>query len=685
MLGADALYGEHEDHRPALRQHALWGEGELDYAVQVAELASQPVSLAPAQSFVPQAVRPVHVEPAEDGRHWLFEFDEYVVGRLHLKVQSYQSVGLRVRYGEGDAEDSLTTAGEGAMEYFSPRFVERAFRTLRVQADRPGVELLEVQGVRLAFTPSSSMRLRSDHSALNGLIEAARLSLLAGVRSAPMAGLSARHRYPDFGYAVSWLPLVALDFGAHAIVQKYVRDLVAGFASHDDASPYGVADGPLDDHWARFELLTELVWCAVFQHHDRRCLQECYATLRAWALSFPHQCRDLLRRAPRADLYGAGQEGVLVATCAIYEAVRKVGLLAEEMDAAADAARLAELADKICGAVRRGFITADGHVLGDSQAVYLAVLHFDLMRGDESRVGARRLSELVRTEQYHARVPPRLVSALLPVLTSAGRADVAYMVLLQTSPPSWLAGLEDSGKVLVDARGNMDLAQAGFLRWVLLFLVGIRLPGLASAAELVRYRETTVAHGAGGGQVFHIEPKPPLGHLFLAGAPVEFVAATVPSLWGDIQVSWHISDEAYTLEVGVAAIVFRPGDHARRHWAGCAQWPPPVYDGFCRGRRRRANAARLGARLIRGGFRGWTVFMIWEANTVSALLRLMMTQRRPSHSAGRRRCSLWCAPWPRAACTATSTSFAMPLSVSTRSATCKTATTGVGWVRVRRC
>ena len=72
------------------------------------------------------------------------------------------------------------------------------------------------------------------------------------------------------------------------------------------------------------------------------------------------------------------------------------------------------------------------------------------------------------------------------------------------------------------------------------------------------------------------EPRPPLGHQFEAGAPIEFVSAELATLHGTVKGGWHIDDDALHVELslppnttGVIAMpdgiehVVHPGTHTR--------------------------------------------------------------------------------------------------------------------------
>ena len=205
----------------------------------------------------------------------------------------------------------------------------------------------------------------------------------------------------------------------------------------DDANPYvpALERAPGGDEVARFELLARLLWSMYRYHDDRVLLQQCYSELRVAALSYRHRDESLVRSGASREIYGSGVAGDLVATCALYGALRLAGRIAGVLTHLGDYELIEGLAEEVRQAFRRRFLTVDGHLVADCQSVYVAALHHNLLEPQEQSIAQQRLAELLAEANYHTDVCPAIVHALLPTLTQAGRLDLAYMVLLQTSAP----------------------------------------------------------------------------------------------------------------------------------------------------------------------------------------------------------------------------------------------------------
>ena len=160
------------------------------------------------------------------------------------------------------------------------------------------------------------------------------------------------------------------------------------------------------------------------------------------------------------------------------------------------------------------------------------------MEGREVGYARARLARLIQTNNYHADAAPAVLHALLPVLTGARRLDLAYMVLLQTSAPSWLANLLEGEKLMVGEPSlGFDPAQIGLMEWLIDSLVGLTIAVDEADASQARH--------------LIIKPQPPFGHQFLAGSPVSNVEARLPTSFGQIGVEWWIREAGFELRLEV--------------------------------------------------------------------------------------------------------------------------------------
>jgi len=566
ILAAGVNEGEHVDARQYIEG---WSQPGLDERLwaPVEVLPGPPIDLR-AQGddcfVVKQLLRPLALPTTtqHDARSfYVFDFGDDLVGRVHLQLRSTSSDSIALSYSldaqfANISEDSYTTAGGGDDEVFTDQFALHTFRYVRVEVTTAVTSIGEVRAKRVAARSTSGLKLRCDHPGLNKLFGALENSLAAVAMSVPMRGASIRERVPDAAYASTWVPLHAQQIHARSQVGKWIADLKDAYQQGSEAAALvpvidRVGADEQGDEFARFETYANTLWALYRSQSDVETLHECYAELRVGALSYRHCYEDLLRKSPLQDLYGDGNWRTLVATCTVYGALRTTARIAGVLTHLGDYELIETLAEDVRRAFRRRFVTRDGHLLGDCQSAYVAALYHNLLDGQERELAQQRLVHLVQSANYHTDAVPAVVRGLLPVLTQAGRLDMAYMVLLQTSSPSWLAQINAGSNLVGYQSGIFDIAHVGLLEWLMESLVGLSL-----------HEDYSV--GMNGYRSVRIRPKPPFGALFAAGSPVQLVESSLETSYGPYEVKWWISEDCFELELvippGCTALVTMPDE-----------------------------------------------------------------------------------------------------------------------------
>ena len=118
-----------------------------------------------------------------------------------------------------------------------------------------------------------------------------------------------------------------------------------------------------------------------------------------------------------------------------------------------DAARYAELADRVRAAWQAEYTAADGRLTPDTQANHVRALAFELVPTELRPAVADRLVDLIRDADTHLATGFLATPYLLSALADAGHLDVAYELLLQDTEPSWLV-MVDRGATTVWERWN---------------------------------------------------------------------------------------------------------------------------------------------------------------------------------------------------------------------------------------
>jgi alpha-L-rhamnosidase len=103
-----------------------------------------------------------------------------------------------------------------------------------------------------------------------------------------------------------------------------------------------------------------------------------------------------------------------------------------------DVAAYTDLLKKIKQAFINEYITPDGRAISNSQTAYVLALAFDMLPEEMQPKAAARLAELIHNNHDHLATGFLGTPFLLPVLTHYGYDSLAFNILLQDTPPSWL-------------------------------------------------------------------------------------------------------------------------------------------------------------------------------------------------------------------------------------------------------
>ena len=149
----------------------------------------------------------------------------------------------------------------------------------------------------------------------------------------------------------------------------------------------------------------------------------------------------------------------------------------------------------------------------------------------------RRLAELVRAAGNHVGTGFLATPFLLPVLADTGRRDLAYEVLLQDTPPSWLAMIERGATTVwedwegIDADGRAHASLDHYSKGAVISFLHRYVAGIRLLDDAPGYRR------------FRVEPVP--------GGGLTWAEATHDSPHGTISSAWRIDDDRFHLTVTV--------------------------------------------------------------------------------------------------------------------------------------
>jgi len=301
-------------------------------------------------------------------------------------------------------------------------------------------------------------------------------------------------------------------------------------------------------------------WALYEAYGNLRILERQYPSMKAWVGYAAGRAGDdqlwtgdfqfgdwLDPDAPAGEPWKAKAPGDYVATAYLAESARILSEAAALLDESEDAASYSDLALS----VRQAMWAAWPEVPLASQTAAALALRFDLVPDPDRPAVAAALAD--RVAEAGNRLATGFVGTplLCPALVEAGRADLAYEVLMAKECPSWLY------PVLQGATSIWE-------RWD-----AIRPDGSIHRGELgIREEDGMLsfnhyAYGAVGAWLYRtvagLAPdleEPGYRHVLVAPRPgggLAWAAASLRSPYGDTSVRWHRDGPRFTLELGLPA------------------------------------------------------------------------------------------------------------------------------------
>ncbi len=238
-----------------------------------------------------------------------------------------------------------------------------------------------------------------------------------------------------------------------------------------------------------------------------------------------------------------------VATAYLYRSaatvVRIAGVLGRPED---QWRRYREIAEGALDAWRREFVRADGTLAVPTQAAHVRALAFGLVPAELRAGVAERLAELVRLAGGHLTTGFLSTPYLLSVLADSGHLGVAYELLRQDTPPSWLTMVDRGATTTweewegVDARGVPHASLNHYSKGAVATFLHRYVAGLWPASP--------------GYRTFEVRPRP--------GGGIRSAVTRHVSPFGPIEVSWRLRGGSMELDLsvppGTTASVTLPGD-----------------------------------------------------------------------------------------------------------------------------
>ena len=351
------------------------------------------------------------------------------------------------------------------------------------------------------------------------------------------------------GFLSSWLADLAAEQGADGSVPLVVPNVLPG--------------GPPIAVWG--DAACVVPWVLYERFGDAGILGRQWDSMRSWVdYIASHAGDDLLwsgqfqlgdwldPTAPPDNPAAAKADPDVIATAYFARSAEILSRSATVLGDEASAKRYGELAARVRQAFADNYVTPAGRVLSDAQTVYALAIAWALLPTPQQRAGAgRRLADLVRLSGHTISTGFVGTPLILDALSESGYTDVAYRLLFQDAPPSWLYAVSMGATTVWE-------------RWDSMLPDGSINPGemtsfnhyaLGAVADYLHRTVAGLAPREPGYRSITVKPQP--------GRALTSATAKQVTPYGTAEVGWRRQAGRFTLEVrvpeGATAEVFLPG------------------------------------------------------------------------------------------------------------------------------
>ena len=441
--------------------------------------------------------------------------------------------------------DQVTSDGSGVA--YEPRHTTHGFQFVRVEGHPGRLTPDDVTGVvvhtdlrRTGWFACSDARLNRLHDVADWSFRGNACDIPTDCPQRERAGWTgdwqlfvptAAFLYDVAGFSTKWLRDLAADQRKDGVVRNFAPDPAPVGADADEIKSF--IEG--SSGWGDAAVLVP--WEMWRAYADRRLLEEQWPSMVAWvdyvsraAREKRHQSRVERHATPEAheqylwdtgwhwgewlepdmkeeDLFTgfAGFDFAIVATAFYAHTTAVLASIARILHRDHDAVRYAELSTNVRHAWRREFVGDDGTVRSDRQADLVRALTFRLVPDDARGIVADQLVRLVRANDTHLNTGFLATPSLLPVLADEGHLDLAYELLFQDTPPSWLTMIDRGATTIwehwegIDADGVAHASLNHYSKGAVVSFLHRYVAGIQLVDDGPAYRRFRIAPRPGGG------------------------------------------------------------------------------------------------------------------------------------------------------------------------------------------
>ncbi|SDY77344.1 alpha-L-rhamnosidase [Herbiconiux ginsengi] len=518
---------------------------------------------------------PLAVLTTPSGRR-ILDFGQNLVGVVRLRATAPAGTTVTLRTAEvlQDGElytrplrnarstDHYTFAGRPEGEEWEPRFTFHGFRYVEVEGWAGDLDADVTEGALIARILHSDLERTGWFSSSEPDLDRLHENVVWGMRGnfvdLPTDCPQRDERLGWTGDIQVFAPTASFLFDVSGMLTGWLRDLSAEQLP-DGTVPWYVPVIPADTMWtpqrpgaAWGDAATVVPWTLYQRFGDTGVLRAQFDSARRWVdlqadIAGPSRLWDtgfqlgdwLDPAAPPQDPADAQTDRYLVASAYFAHSARLVARMAGVLGDTEAEASYTTLADEARDAFVGRYVGDDGRMASDAQTAYALALRFELLPAGLRARAADRLAELVRASG--SRIATGFVGTPLvtDALSSEGRLDAAYDLLLERECPSWLYQVSMGATTIWE-------------RWDSMLPDGTVNPGsmtsfnhyaLGAVADWLHRVVAGLAPEEAGYRVIRFAPRP--------GGGLTSASARHRTPYGEASVSWHIVDGTLRVRVEV--------------------------------------------------------------------------------------------------------------------------------------
>ncbi len=564
MVATDFMMGEDYDAR---RELPGWDAPEFDDSawspVTVRTETERVISgqvMEPSRELMTLPAKKL-TEPAPG--KWTYDLGQNLVGVVRLKITAPAGTKITLRHGEmlnpdgtlytanlrgAPSIDTYVCRGAGE-EIWQPKFTFHGFRYVELSGISEEPPLDAVTGVVIGSdTPITGEFVCSD-PLVNQLQSNIEWGQRGNYLSVPTDCPQRDERLGWLGDAQVFVRTATYNADVAAFFNKWLVDVTDSQlpdGRFTDVAPYA---GPTVGTPAWGDAGVICPWTIYQAYGDKRVLERSYDSMVEWIDWCGSQSTNFIRTGNRGADYGdwlsinADTNKELIGTAYYAYSTRLLAKAAAVLGKTADAAKYEALFESIKQAFIERYVAADGKITSGTQCAYAMALKFDLLPEDLRESAAKWLEADIVAKGDHLSTGFVGVGYLLPVLTDAGRKDVAYRLIHQDTFPSWLFSIKH-GATTIWERWDGWTPENGFQSVI---MNSFNHYSLGSCGEWL-YATVGGIDQAPDGAAYKrivIRPQP--------GGNITSASAKLRTIRGEVVSRWKQHDEGFALHTEIPA------------------------------------------------------------------------------------------------------------------------------------